>query len=48
MSKIHAHRRAMRYVEKRLLRDLWRAWRQAIAAAIPSTWPPAAEHREAA
>lgn len=29
MSKIHAHRRAMRYVEKRLLRDLWRAWRQA-------------------
>ena len=48
MSKIHAHRRAMRYVEKRLLRDLWRAWRQAIGAAIPSTSPPAAEHREAA
>lgn len=48
MSKIHAHRRAMRYVEKRLLRDLWRAWRQAIVAAIPSISPPAAEHREAA
>ena len=25
--KMHAHRRAQRYVEKRLLRDLWRAWR---------------------
>lgn len=28
MSKLHAHRRAQRYVEKRLLRDLWRAWRR--------------------
>lgn len=27
MSKMHAHRRAQRYMEKRLLRDLWRAWR---------------------
>jgi hypothetical protein len=26
MPKIHAHRRAQRYMEKRLLRDLWRAW----------------------
>jgi len=26
-SKGHVHRRAKRYVEKRLLRDLWRAWR---------------------
>jgi len=25
--KMHAHRRAQRYIEKRLLRDLWRAWR---------------------
>lgn len=25
----HIHNRAKRYVEKRLLRDLWRAWRQA-------------------
>lgn len=25
----HAHNRAKRYVEKRLLRDLWRAWRAA-------------------
>lgn len=26
-SALHLHRRAQRYVEKRLLRDLWRAWR---------------------
>lgn len=24
--KLHAHNRARRYVEKRFLRDLWRAW----------------------
>lgn len=29
MSKMHAHRRAQRYMEQRLLRDLWRAWRRA-------------------
>jgi len=29
MSKMHAHRRAQRYMEKRLLRDLWQAWRRA-------------------
>lgn len=28
-TKMHAHRRAQRYMEKRLLRDLWRAWRDA-------------------
>lgn len=27
MSKGHVHNRAKRYMEKRLLRDLWRAWR---------------------
>lgn len=27
MQPIKAHRRAQRYMEKRLLRDLWRAWR---------------------
>jgi hypothetical protein len=48
MSKIHAHRRAMRYVEKRLLRDLWRAWRQAKSGSAPDDQPPAAEHRSAA
>lgn len=30
MTKMHAHRRAQRYAEKRLLRDLWRAWRDAL------------------
>lgn len=29
MSKMHAHRRAQRYMEKRLLRDLWREWNRA-------------------
>lgn len=29
MSKMHAHRRAQRYMEKKLIRDLWRAWRRA-------------------
>lgn len=33
MSKMHAHRRAQRYMEKRLLRDLWRAWRAAAGIA---------------
>ncbi len=28
MTKMHAHRRAQRYMEKRLLRDLLRAWRR--------------------
>lgn len=31
MSDGHIHRRAQRYTEKRLLRDLWRAWRAANA-----------------
>jgi hypothetical protein len=29
MTAMHAHRRAQRYLEKRLLRDLWQAWRRA-------------------
>jgi len=29
-TKMHAHNRAKRYIEKRLLRDLWRAWRDAM------------------
>ncbi len=29
MQPIKAHRRAQRYMEKRLLRDLWQAWRRA-------------------
>lgn len=31
-TKMHAHNRAKRYIEKRLLRDLWRAWRDASSA----------------
>lgn len=27
-TKMHAHRAAARYAEKKLIRDLWRAWRQ--------------------
>lgn len=34
-SEGHVHKRALRYMEKRLLRDLWRAWREAIL--VPST-----------
>lgn len=30
-SKAHAHNRATRYVEKKILRDLWKAWRSAPA-----------------
>lgn len=29
-SAAHAHNRAKRYIEKRLLRDLWRAWRDTV------------------
>lgn len=29
---MHVHRRAQRYMEKRLLRDLWKAWRRAKSA----------------
>lgn len=36
-TKAHAHNRAKRYVEKRVLRDLWRAWRsgEADRLAVP-------------
>ncbi len=34
-SKAHAHNRAQRYIEKRLLRDLFRAWREADGHADP-------------
>jgi hypothetical protein len=47
---IIAHRRAQRYMEKRLLRDLWRAWRQAIPdmAEQPNDRLPAANQIRAA
>lgn len=34
-SKMHIHLRAKRYIEKRLLRDLWRAWRDQEVAEFP-------------
>ena len=34
MTPMYAHRRAQRYMEKRLLRDLWRAWRRTNASII--------------
>jgi len=34
----HAHNRAKRYIEKRLLRDLWRAWRDAIGPSTKATY----------
>ena len=33
--RLHAHNRARRYVEKRFLRELWRAWRQTAPRAGP-------------
>jgi hypothetical protein len=36
MTKLHAHRRAQRVMEKRLLRDLWRAWQRTKLAAAES------------
>jgi hypothetical protein len=38
-TKMLWHRRAQRYMEKRLLRDLWRAWRDT----LPSTPTPPSE-----
>jgi hypothetical protein len=37
MKPIKAHRRAQRYMEKRLLRDLWKAWRAAVVVADGSS-----------
>lgn len=34
-TKLHAHRAAQRYMEKRLLRNLWQAWRQTTEAVKP-------------
>jgi len=45
MRPIHAHRRAQRYMEKRLLRDLWHAWGRAkgVVAEQPSAIVPSPE-----
>jgi hypothetical protein len=48
MSDMHSHLRAQRCMEKRLLRDLWRAWRRAkvIVAERPMEHVPAASNRK--
>jgi hypothetical protein len=43
---IHAHRRAQRYMGKRLLRNLWAAWRQTTTALKPFEHVSAASHSE--
>jgi hypothetical protein len=43
MKPIKAHRRAQRYMEKRLLRNLWRAWREAVGVSTPFDPVPLAE-----
>lgn len=42
-SQGHVHKRAQRYTEKRLLRDLWRAWRAATQIVTPTAPPPPAD-----
>jgi len=36
ITKLWAHRRAQRYLEKRMLRDLWRLWRESAGSHAPS------------
>lgn len=43
MSDGHIHRRAQRYMEKRLLKNLWQAWRLASSPAETSQYVPAAD-----
>jgi hypothetical protein len=47
-SDAHTANRARRYMEKRFLVDLWKAWRLASAAQEPSVYVPAATSPEAA
>lgn len=50
-TKMHIHRRAQRYMEKRLLKDLWQAWRRAtglLPKRATGVVPAAHEHRDAA
>lgn len=42
-TKMHAHLAAKRYIEKRLLRDLWRAWRAASLDMSPRSGLPPSE-----
>lgn len=43
MKPIKAHRRAQRYMEKRLLKDLWQAWRRATGHMPAATSSPQGE-----
>lgn len=45
---MHSHNRAKRYVEKRLLRELWKAWRRANLGSDTGIESPAAEQEQAA
>ena len=45
---LRAHLAAQRYMEKRVLRDLWRAWRAAICEQSPRQAEPHADYSEAA
>lgn len=50
MTPMHAHRMAQRYMEKRLLKHLWQAWRRAIVEVSDKTnqGVPAAEFQKSA
>lgn len=43
MSKMQVHKRAMRYIEKRFVRDLWRAWRRELGQKYKDSWLDAAD-----
>lgn len=45
-TKAQAHNRAKRYLEKRLLRELWKAWRSAIFNSASVRPTPTAKHDE--
>lgn len=45
LSAIHIHNDAKRYMEKRLLRQLWQEWRRATAPLEPKLHSPAAENQ---
>ena len=48
VTPMHAHNRAKRYVEKRLLRELWQVWRQAKISTETINSAPAANTSQAA
>jgi hypothetical protein len=48
MTPGHADNEARRYMTKRVIRELWQAWRKAISGAQPTAGPPSASLPEAA